>query len=144
MPEYTSQHPIINVTVDARILVKSSNNYFYLLIRRGGEPFKGKLAMPGGFVNPDEHCHDAMMRELKEETGIDVYIGPWDFLCLADDPDRDPRGRTISIVYDLYLNADDVKDAVAGDDAAEILLVPTMDLKPEDCAFDHYELLKRC
>lgn len=139
---YTSNHPIINVTVDARILVTHQGVNKFVLIRRGGEPFYGKLAMPGGFVNPDERLHEAVNREVLEETGLDIGFEEYDFLIYADEPNRDPRGRTISFVFSAWIEEEELKNAVAGDDAAAIELVPVSSLKEEECAFDHYRLIR--
>lgn len=139
---YTSNHPIINVTVDARIIVTHQGVNKFVLIRRGGEPFYGKLAMPGGFVNPDEKLHEAVNREVMEETGMDLGFEAYDFLCYADTPGRDPRGRTLSIVFSMWIEEEELKDAVAGDDAATIELIPVSSLKQEECAFDHYDLIR--
>lgn len=141
---YTSEHPIINVTVDAAI----TSNVEVLLIRRKNDPFKDKLAMPGGFINPDETAAQAIIRELKEETGLiflesDLYPDE-----IADNPDRDPRGRTISLVYALYVPDHKMQEikafAKAGDDAKEVIF---MDIKEawntdkSEFAFDHHYLL---
>ena len=68
-----------------------------LLIRRGKEPWKGMLAFPGGFVDKGEDPEVAVIRELKEECGIDGKV--LHLLCVKGDPKRDPRGHVISIAY---------------------------------------------
>lgn len=86
-----------------------------LLIKRGGHPFLGCYAFPGGFVEKDEPCEVAAMRELKEETGItDVALRQ---LVVASTPDRDPRWRNITAVFAARVT-DDVA-ALAGDDASD-------------------------
>lgn len=145
MRMYTSRYPVINVTVDAIIYSIFSNDL--LMIRRGNEPHKGKLALPGGFMNADETSKDACIRELREEIGL-VFL-PEDLeLCrIADEVNRDPRGRTISIVYSIpmpdYKLAELITLAKAGDDAASVEFLPKRWAKdnPQEFAFDHYGLL---
>ncbi|WP_068621260.1 NUDIX hydrolase [Paenibacillus tuaregi] len=87
-----------------------------LLIRRGGHPFLGKWALPGGFVRPDETTEQAAARELREETGVhDVYL---EQLYTFSDIGRDPRTWVMSCSYMALINSDQLK-LKAGDDAAE-------------------------
>ena len=68
-----------------------------LLVERGGEPYKGCWAFPGGFLNMDETTDECAVRELEEETGLkDVFV---EQLQAFSDIDRDPRGRTITVAY---------------------------------------------
>ena len=105
-----------------------------LLIRRGNPPFKGKYALPGGFVDIGETVEDACRRELMEETG--VKVGRLTLLGVYSDPKRDPRGHTCSVAFLAR-----VRSAVprAGDDAAAAEWVarwPGLEL-----AFDHARIL---
>ncbi|WP_339320313.1 NUDIX domain-containing protein [Paenibacillus sp. FSL R10-2734] len=85
-----------------------------LLIRRGGHPFLGNWALPGGFVRPDETTEQAAVRELREETGVDdVYL---EQLYTFSDVGRDPRTWVISCSYMALINSDQVQ-LKAGDDA---------------------------
>ncbi|MNH79787.1 Bifunctional NMN adenylyltransferase/Nudix hydrolase [compost metagenome] len=87
-----------------------------LLIRRGGHPFLGKWALPGGFVRSDETTEQAAARELHEETGVtDVYL---EQLYTFSDIGRDPRTWVMSCSYMALINSDQVQ-LKAGDDAAE-------------------------
>lgn len=87
-----------------------------LLIRRGGHPFLGKWALPGGFVRPDETTEQAAARELREETGVDdVYL---EQLYTFSDIGRDPRTWVMSCSYMALINSGEVR-LKAGDDAAE-------------------------
>ncbi|MEK5397749.1 NUDIX hydrolase [Paenibacillus sp. FSL K6-2859] len=85
-----------------------------LLIRRGGHPFLGNWALPGGFVRPDETTEQAAVRELHEETGVDdVYL---EQLYTFSDVGRDPRTWVMSCSYMALINSDQVQ-LKAGDDA---------------------------
>ncbi|MGE5449689.1 MAG: NUDIX domain-containing protein, partial [Bacteroidales bacterium] len=108
---YTYKYPRPSVTVDC-ILISQNNSI--LLIQRGGEPFKDKWAIPGGFIEMDESLEVACYRELEEETGIKVKkLSQFKAYGAVD---RDPRGRTISVVF--YSFTDNEVEAKAGDDAA--------------------------
>ena len=107
-----------------------------LLIQRGGEPFKGGWAFPGGFMNMDETTEQCAVRELEEETGLRVsnirQIGAYSKV------DRDPRGRTITVAYLAVVNE---PIAVTGqDDAAKAEWWPISDLP--HLAFDHYDIMQ--
>ena len=129
---YTYKYPRPAVTVDA-ILISKHNSV--LLIQRGGEPFKDKWALPGGFINLDESLEAACHRELEEETG--VRVGELTQFKAYGEVDRDPRGRTISVIF--YSFPDEESAPVAGDDAAHARWFP-LDELPE-LAFDHQLIL---
>jgi 8-oxo-dGTP diphosphatase len=107
-----------------------------VLVKRKFDPYKGMWALPGGFVEDDEELDAAAMRELHEETGLQVASVKQ--LHTYGKVGRDARGRTISVVH--YTFADATKDAVTGgDDAAEAAWVSVKDIK--ELAFDHMEAL---
>jgi len=133
LPEVV-ERPALSVDVVAFSL--RENDLKVLLIRRGAPPYKGKWAVPGGFVRLNEGLDEAALRELEEETGVrDGYLEQlYTFGALK----RDPRGRVVTVAY-FALVPDDVQ-ARAGDDAAEAAWHSMYDL-PE-LAFDHAEILK--
>lgn len=122
-----SRYPRPSVTVDMvifTILDKPQDNYRklperelnVLLIKRGGHPYLGCWALPGGFVREKESLEDAAVRELQEETGLkNIYM---EQLYTWGDPDRDPRTRVISCAYMALTDAENLKLS-AGDDALE-------------------------
>ncbi|HVY63167.1 MAG TPA: NUDIX hydrolase, partial [Planctomycetota bacterium] len=133
---YTYEWPRPSVTVDALIFTRGAKREV-LLIQRKGEPFKGRWAIPGGFVDMDEDLEPAAHRELEEETGL-RGVKLEQFRTYGT-PSRDPRGRTISVVY---VGEVDAKPAVkAQDDAAAARFWP-LDGLPEPLAFDHDTILK--
>lgn len=108
-----------------------------LLIQRGLEPFRGRWALPGGFVHEHEDLYAAAQRELAEETGVtDVYL---EQVTAVGTPRRDPRGHTITVVYVALVPADKHRLAASGD-AAAAQWFDVNDLPP--LAFDHAELLR--
>lgn len=129
---YSYNYPRPAVTVDA-ILVSPQNSV--LLIERGREPFKGKWALPGGFIDMDEELEAACRRELEEETGL--RVGELKQFRAYGGVNRDPRHRTISVLF--YAFTDDELAASAGDDAAKAQWFP-LDQLPE-LAFDHQLIL---
>jgi 8-oxo-dGTP diphosphatase len=132
---YTYDHPRPAVTVDA-VIVTREERPRVLLIRRKGTPFAGKWAIPGGFVEMDESLEEAARRELFEETGIQV--SRLQQLHTFGDPGRDPRGRTISVVYMGLADPAQVKPQ-ADDDAAAVAWHSLR--RPPRLAFDHAQIL---
>ncbi len=102
-----------SVTVD--MFCYCRENRSLLMVKRGGHPFIGKWALPGGFLEPDETAEQAVRRELAEETGVnaDAIIQ----LRAFSDPHRDPRTRIVTVAYIAVL--DRLPDTRAGDDAAD-------------------------
>lgn len=134
--QYTYDYPRPSVTVDV-VLVTQEPEPRVLLIRRKHAPFAGAWAIPGGFVEMDETLEESARRELREETGLEV--GPLEQLHTFGDPGRDPRGRTISIVYLGRVDADRLRPR-ADDDAAEVGWHPLRE--PPPMAFDHDRILE--
>lgn len=103
-----------------------------LLVRRGNEPFAGRWALPGGFVDEGELPEGAARRELAEETGF-AFAGDLALVGVYGEPGRDPRGWTVSVAY-LAMVAGEASVA-GGDDAAEARWFAVGELPP--LAFDH-------
>ena len=133
---YTYNYPRAALTVDAIVFVKEGNAFFVLLIERGREPFKNTWALPGGFIEMDETLETACKRELLEETGLSV--DKMTQFKTYDAIDRDPRHRTISVIYFTELN--EKKEVNGGDDAARAGWFPVSDLS--ELAFDHRQILE--
>ena len=136
-------YPPIFVTVDA-VVVQSGH---VLVVRRGAAPGKGLWAMPGGFVNQDERIRDAVIRELREETGIKVpdpvLRGSIVEQDVFDDPNRSARGRTITHAFLIKLKDDVALPRVKGmDDADKARWIAIADLRREDFFEDHYDIIQ--
>jgi len=142
------------LTADCVVLRSGSE---VLLVRRGGEPFKGCWALPGGFMEMDETIEHCAVRELEEETGLHFAEQELRLIGVYSAPGRDPRGRTVTAAYrvesverrtesgetpqscgQLPLGRGAV-EPVAGDDAAEVRWWPLAALPP--LAFDHADIV---
>jgi 8-oxo-dGTP diphosphatase len=126
----------IQVTVDIVIFALQGEELQVLLIQRGIPPFEGQWALPGGFVRNDESLEAAARRELEEETGVrDVYL---EQLYTVGEPERDPRGRVITVAYYALLTTE-VAPLVAGTDAGAARWMAARKHPP--LAFDHDKIL---
>jgi 8-oxo-dGTP diphosphatase len=134
---FTYDFPRPAVTVDVVLATRETSSRV-LLIKRAKDPFAGRWALPGGFVDEGESLADAARRELKEETGL--TLGELEQLYAAGDPGRDPRGWTVSVVFLTRVDAKALKPK-AGDDAKRVKWFPLDDLP--DLAFDHAMILER-
>ncbi len=131
--QYKYEH--MAVTTDCVIFTYEDRQLKVLLVRRGGEPFQGSWAFPGGFLQMRETAKDGALRELREETGLEASaVGE---LGVFSDPDRDPRERVITIAFYALVKPAEV---VGGDDAAEAAWFP-IDALPE-LAFDHRQIFE--
>jgi len=135
---FTYNYPRPAVTVDTIVFSKSENRVYIALIKRANPPFRGDWAFPGGFVDMDESLHEAACRELAEETGL-KNIQLEQFYTFGD-VHRDPRHRTITVVY-YGFSSGNLAPLAAGDDAGEAAWFPTDDLP--HLAFDHKEILHK-
>ncbi|MEN9444541.1 MAG: hypothetical protein RIS47_1431 [Bacteroidota bacterium] len=133
---YTYEYPRPALTVDALVFAQHDNKPSILLIQRKNPPFEGFWAFPGGFVNENEECETAVIRELEEETQLTGL--KFELFTVASNPKRDPRGRTISVLYFAVIQGS-APIVVGGDDAASAQWHPIVNLP--NLAFDHTELL---
>ena len=133
-----TEYPRPSLTADVVALAFDGSEFRVLLIRRAHEPFAGKWALPGGFVEPTENAAEGAARELKEETGLDgVRL---EELCSLTQPGRDPRGWVVSIAHLALLRMTDAA-IKAGDDASAAEWVHVR--RATDLAFDHDIALER-
>lgn len=138
--QYTYDYPRPAVTTDCVLFSRDERNELsVLLIERGGEPYKGCWAFPGGFLEMDETVEEGASRELQEETGLIISSGNGLLKQLGcySKVDRDPRGRVITIAFYAVIP----KAAVKGsDDARDARWFPVSALPP--LAFDHDQILR--
>ena len=122
------------VSVDIAVFSVRAQDLRVLLVRRAAPPFRGRWALPGGFVRAAESLDDAARRRLQDETGVrDVYL---EQLYTFGAPRRDPRGRVISVAYFALVAGNTTTQAATGD---EVAWHPVRSLP--DLAFDHGEIL---
>lgn len=146
--EYKKQYaslpyPPVFVTTDT-VVIQSGH---VLMIKRRSEPGRGLWALPGGFLNAvtDRSIQDAMIRELREETGIKVpapvlkgnIVGNRVF----DAVDRSSRGRTITHVFKIVLPDGPLPRVKGQDDALRAIWIPIAEVKSDECFEDHFEIL---
>jgi 8-oxo-dGTP diphosphatase len=105
-----------------------------LLVKRANPPFKGKWALPGGFVEYGEKTEDAVIREVFEETGLKTRVDK--LVGVYSDPDRDPRGHTVSVVYLLKIIGGEL---CANDDAKDAMFFNLENLPV--LSFDHKDII---
>lgn len=136
------EHPRPALTTDLLVVVADGGGQSLLFIRRGGDPYRGRLALPGGFVDPGETVEQAAVRELAEETGLAVDAADLRLAGVYSQPGRDPRGWTVSVLFRVDLP--DRPAATAGDDAAGVEWVAVADAlaHPTWFAFDHHRMLR--
>jgi 8-oxo-dGTP diphosphatase len=135
--KYCYEYPRPALTTDCVIFGFDDSDLKVLLIQRGIEPYKGKWALPGGFVQMDENAEEGAKRELYEEAGLkDIFI---EQLYTFSDVDRDPRGRVVTVAYYALVSLKNNMPK-AGDDAKNaawfsIHAIPSL-------AFDHEKILR--
>ncbi|MBV8644276.1 MAG: bifunctional nicotinamide-nucleotide adenylyltransferase/Nudix hydroxylase [Candidatus Eremiobacteraeota bacterium] len=138
-------YPVTFTTVDALVTC----NGHVLMVVRGEMPGKGLFALPGGFIRPEETLFDACVRELREETTIDVPPRVLVRSCVNknaarvfDDPFRSVRGRTITNVFRFDLAEPQLPKIKGADDAAEATWIPVGSITPRACFEDHGHIIR--
>jgi 8-oxo-dGTP diphosphatase len=128
------------VTVDLVVLTVRGDDLLVLVVKRGVAPYRGRWALPGGFIHDDEDLLDAAERELREETGVSMRAH-LEQLATYGAPRRDPRGRVVTVAYLALVPK--LEDATAGSDAADARWQTVDELLGESArlAFDHRRIL---
>jgi 8-oxo-dGTP diphosphatase len=134
--KFTYDFPRPAVTVDCVVFGFDEGDLKVLLVKRDVDPYRGKWALPGGFVHEDESLDEAARRELREETGIEkTYL---EQLYTFGDVGRDPRGRVITVAYYALVKLADHR-VKAATDASSAAWFPVADVPR--LAFDHETIL---
>jgi 8-oxo-dGTP diphosphatase len=145
MAKYTYDYPKADITVDIAVFgISDYNELLILMIKRGEDPYQGRWALPGGFIEflHGETAEQAARRELEEEAGLKV--AHLEQLMTFDQPNRDPRGRTFSVAHLALVRAAD-HTPYAGSDASAVQWVRVTDalaMKSEIIAFDHQDIIR--
>lgn len=136
-----SAYPPFAVTVDLLVFTIHDGTFSLLLVERDAEPFAGRWALPGGFVQIDESLDHAARRELAEEAGV-TGVEVLEQLATYGDPDRDPRMRVVSVAHLAFVP--ELPAPTAGTDAADARLWPVDVLgtrRGPKLAFDHARIV---
>jgi 8-oxo-dGTP diphosphatase len=134
--------PRVGVTVDVVLLTIRNGRLTVLLVERGGHPYKGAWALPGGFVREDEDLDAAALRALADETGVATFPGHLEQLRAYGAPDRDPRLRVVSCAYVGFVPG--LPAPEPGSDATAARYWDVADLgalEGPDLAFDHDRII---
>lgn len=131
--------PPFAVTVDVVLMTVHDGRAAVLLVERDSHPFRGRLALPGGFVQPEEDLDTAAVRRLEHETGVRRDVAHVEQLGAFGDPRRDPRMRVVSVAY-LVL-APDLPPPVPGPRVRAVSWVPVAQVDGDRLAFDHGRVL---
>ena len=123
------------VTIDAIIM----ENQKLLLIQRGKPPFVDSWALPGGHIDLGELVEDAVIREIKEETNLNIKIEK--LFNVYSRPNRDPRGHYITIVYVCSMKDKD-QQVLGGDDAKKAKFFDLQEISKLNLAFDHNKIIE--
>jgi 8-oxo-dGTP diphosphatase len=131
--------PPFAVTVDVVLLTVREGRLCVLLVERDTSPFRGGLALPGGFVGPEEDLDTAAVRRLEHETGVRRDVAHVEQLGAFGDPRRDPRMRVVSVAYLVF--APDLPAPVPGRRVRDVRWVPVDQVDAARLAFDHERVL---
>lgn len=123
-----------SLTVDAVVVCEDDS---IVLIKRKKDPYGGSWALPGGFVEYGETVENAAIREVKEETGLEIRLK--DIVGVYSDPYRDPRGHTVTICYIATCRGEELN---ADTDALDAQCIPKEDILNLKLAFDHGLIIK--
>lgn len=134
-----AQFPPFAVTVDVVLLTVRHGALSVLLVERDTHPYRGQLALPGGFVRPDEDLDHAAVARLEGETGVRRSAAHVEQLGAYGDPGRDPRMRVVSVAYLVF--APDLPPPVPGAGARSVAWQPVEDVAGDALAFDHAQVL---
>ncbi|MEU4242603.1 NUDIX domain-containing protein [Actinoplanes sp. NPDC026619] len=132
------EHTYLRLAVDLVILTVRDDSLQVLVITRANDPFRGRPALPGGFLRSDEDIPDAAVRELAEETGLDGHQLHLEQLQAYGEPGRDPRGRVVSVAFLAIMP--DLPLPTAGSDASSAAWAP-VDKVRGTLSFDHDRIL---
>ena len=143
----SDKYPKPSLTADICVIAHSDVKEI-LLIKRGGHPFIGKWALPGGFANKNETIEETASRELLEETGINNKT--MKLIGVYSKPGRDPRGWVVSTAFLVDVDKSKIHPH-AGDDAKEAQWFTIVDqthlrcneviISLDDLAFDHANII---
>ncbi len=131
-------HAQLRIAVDLAILTVRDDSLQALIITRANEPYEGRPALPGGFVRTGEDIDAAAVRELGEETGLDGAALHLEQFAVYGKPDRDPRGRVVSVAYLAIMP--DLPVPTAGSDASSASWITVAEVRGS-LAFDHDQIL---
>lgn len=136
--KYCYEYPRPSLTSDSVVFGFDGTELKILLVERRGEPFKGMWALPGGFMRMEESIEECAQRELREETNVrDIYLEQFEVFSR---PDRDPRGRVVTVAFIALVRPADY-EVIGGDDAARAAWFGIGMLPP--LAFDHQEIIDK-
>ena len=129
------------ITADVIAFTMRDGRLHVLLVRRANDPYQGRWALPGGFVDMDEDLPDAAVRELKEETGIEVSPARLTQLGSYGTPGRDPRMRVVTVAFALFEST--FGEPTSGDDADDARFWPARQVLDDAglLAFDHRQII---
>jgi 8-oxo-dGTP diphosphatase len=132
------EHLLLYLTVDIAILTVREGLLHVLVVERAHDPYEGHTALPGGFLRAGEDLREAAERELAEETGLDGKVLHLEQLATYGAPDRDPRGRVVTVAY--LAIAPNLPIPEAGSDARAAQWEPASTVRGT-LAFDHGQIL---
>lgn len=133
-----NKYPKPSVTVDFIVHIDGEG---ILFVKRKNFPYRGKWALPGGFLDVGkENTLQAAVRELKEETSLDIDPSNIVLEGVYSDPQRDPRDHVVSIVYSINLSQKYISMVKPDDDAADAKFIKDIDMN--NLAFDHKQILE--